>query len=150
MARISYLTHKESVDLNEFLREVCDNVIDYPHAFGGKSVPYIGWFWRYVNFQEPFMLGVIPTDSPHNVITDLIVKRNKKPVAGFLQANKWDYPVYKPDPHAVLLIISYYWSAKETDQPGERSRFLKAANEIIQNSIPEKYRAQNPALRDSL
>ena len=52
-------------------------------AFGGKPIPYVGWFWRIVDFDaETQWFGVIPVDA----------ESNGKNLVGFMQANKWSYP----------------------------------------------------------
>lgn len=40
----------------------------------GKPVPYIGWFWRNVDFTQPISLGHIPESF-----------------SGFMENNKWGY-----------------------------------------------------------
>lgn len=59
---------------------------DFPFAVrglegSGKIVPYIGWFWRAVDFSAPeFWLGYC-NDSCGQFV-------------GFMQNNKWDYPEF--------------------------------------------------------
>jgi len=55
-------------------------------AFGGKAIPYIGWFWRRVNFDRvdshgKYGFGIMPTEGS---ITD-------NPLVGFMENNKWGY-----------------------------------------------------------
>ena len=58
---------------------------DMPYeAFGGKAIPYIGWFWRTVNFDsEAYYFGVLPEYKG--------LDRNDKVRLGFMENNKWDY-----------------------------------------------------------
>lgn len=66
-----------SEELNAKIREL-ENLDDPPYeCFGGKAIPFIGWFWRNVDFDRtPYSFGVIP-DNP--------------PLVGFMQNNKWGY-----------------------------------------------------------
>jgi hypothetical protein len=47
---------------------------------GGKAVPYIGWYWRQVDFDSPISFG----DCGEFV--------------GFLENNKWGYPEFTLTP----------------------------------------------------
>ena len=62
---------------------------------GGKCIPYIGWFWRNVNFDaETYSFGIICNDN----FTEEDVALGLKPVeeqyfmTGFMENNKWNYP----------------------------------------------------------
>lgn len=44
----------------------------------GKPIPYVGWFWRSVDFNHPISLGIVP-DTPFGELV------------GFMENNKWDY-----------------------------------------------------------
>ena len=46
-------------------------------TYGGKTIPYIGWYWRRVNFDSSdYYFGVLPGGE-----------------LGFMENNKWDYEV---------------------------------------------------------
>jgi hypothetical protein len=63
----------------------------------GKKFPYIGWFWREVDFDEPtYRFGYIPVGSPEfSVGCGGEIKHGPGTTAqfvGFMENNKWDYP----------------------------------------------------------
>ncbi|GAG80631.1 unnamed protein product, partial [marine sediment metagenome] len=74
----------DSGEMNRFISELdgdldCDTGPDYNvdgyTEDSGKIVPYIGWFWRVVPFNEKKLtLGSIPSGF-----------------IGFMENNKWDY-----------------------------------------------------------
>lgn len=86
-----------SKDLNQMLRDLDsrdviadvdrenlkpDNLIDT-----GKLIPYIGWFWRTVDFDAAtYTFGIIPSGPDYVGDT-----RNIPGFNGFMQNNKWDY-----------------------------------------------------------
>lgn len=75
-----------SDSLNEKLSAISDEADEYGYeSFGGKAIPYIGWYWRNVDFNEQgsYSFGVLP------VITGF--DGNDKPRVGFMENNKWDY-----------------------------------------------------------
>lgn len=62
----------DSAQLNEAIEKLSDN-----ESFAdnhGKVIPYIGWYWREVDFNKPITLGHCGY------------------FAGFMENNKWDYP----------------------------------------------------------
>lgn len=72
-----------SEELNQRVKQVCDEV-DVFEAFGGKCIPYIGWYWRDVDFDaETYRFGVIP-DGDGSLI-------------GFMENNKWGYSRVEAD-----------------------------------------------------
>ena len=75
-----------SDELNAKLRAIDDaeGGLDFD-AFGnsGKRLPYIGWFWRDVDWsRDDCVLGIIPRGADGN----------DKPLVGFMESNKWGYP----------------------------------------------------------
>jgi hypothetical protein len=62
---------------NEFLSDRSDYNKDQvdKHGGHGKRLPYIGWFWRHLNFSEK----ELPIGNCGSFI-------------GFIPNNKWDYP----------------------------------------------------------
>ena len=72
-----------SNQLNDAIAEICDKDGMPYEAFGGKCIPYIGWFWRTVDFdKDSCWFGVMPPlpDNPG------------KTYVGFMENNKWNYP----------------------------------------------------------
>jgi hypothetical protein len=72
-----------SQELNEAIEAICGeaeySVGVFPRETG-KAVPYIGWFWRSVDFDRPISFG------------DCGV------FVGFMENNKWGYPEYDLTP----------------------------------------------------
>ena len=69
----------DSKELNGRILKICDDPEKCGgfEAFGGKSIPYLGWFWRKVDFdsdRKQFAFGVHPTGQ-----------------VGFMENNKWGY-----------------------------------------------------------
>lgn len=76
-----------SEQLNKRLAEIADEPEKYGfEAFGGKAIPYIGWYWRTVNFDkvDGYYFGVLP-------IYKSDWEENNKKQIGFMENNKWDY-----------------------------------------------------------
>ena len=93
-----------SEELNKAIADICDDAsIAFEIAGTGKRLPYIGWFWRRVNFdQETYNFGVIPHGTPSHTITcgDTVEERgpySTAPLVGFMENNKWDYPYVHAD-----------------------------------------------------
>lgn len=81
-----------SEEMNAAIREIeKDDSVAF-EAFGGKPVPFIGWFWRTVDFDRlgRQTFGVIPAGTLDGD------DQNDKPLVGFMQNNKWDYPEIQP------------------------------------------------------
>ncbi len=77
------VTADESAAFNKVLG---DNADSGP----SKSVPYIGWYWREVDFTRPFTLG------------------HCGEFVGFMENNKWGYPEWTVTPaqyHAAVVFI---------------------------------------------
>lgn len=61
---------------NGFMRDWCDVGDGETDTEYGKHIPYIGWFWRDVDFSD---LSRIPIGNCGSFV-------------GFMKNNKWDYP----------------------------------------------------------
>lgn len=69
----------ESDEINRRAEEVDQTEWGFD-CFGSKIIPYIGWFWRNVDWDaEECLLGVVPGEPP---------------LVGFMQNNKWSYPSF--------------------------------------------------------
>ncbi len=80
------MEHMTSAELNEKLASISDEDEKYGYeAFGGKAIPYIGWYWRSVDFDavDGYLFGILP------VVDGL--DSNDVPRVGFMENNKWDY-----------------------------------------------------------
>ncbi len=66
-----------SDELNRAIAELCNDEQYKVRGLEdtGKCIPYIGWYWRYVDFDDyPYMFGIIPGEFK-----------------GFMENNKWGY-----------------------------------------------------------
>ncbi len=68
------LVNMNNDELNSKIKKICDDTTLFNIAESGKSIPYIGWFWRYVDFDEP-----------------TITIGNCGEFSGFMENNKWGY-----------------------------------------------------------
>jgi hypothetical protein len=82
-----------SDELNDQILDLCDNEALAPEALAGsgKAISYIGWFWRTVDFDSEWTLGILPEGA------SLIEGRYTRK-AGFMENNKWDYEEFAPTP----------------------------------------------------
>jgi len=118
----------DSKILNDKIREFEGNTTYY-EAFGGKAVPYIGWFWRNVNFDaDHCWFGIVPPYENTLVLNDRMR-------VGFMQRNKWDYDEIRCEGDdwseiKRLLVVAVTEPSRET---------LGAVDDKIQSLLPEGY-----------
>ena len=113
--------------LNEKIREICDDGTLY-NAFGDKSIPYIGWFWRDVDFDShTYEFGILP-------VIRTGFDRNDKVRVGFMESNKWGYE-YVDCPADTWAEIKMLLEAAVTNPCRET---LKAVDDKIQSLLGEK------------
>ena len=75
----------KSKKMNKLIRDYDGSDSPPFDAFGGKPIPYLGWFWRDVNFDAETMgFGVMPYLGNRFLV-------------GFMQSNKWGYPSVEAD-----------------------------------------------------
>lgn len=67
--------NKMMVELSDYEEDVPTK--DYKNPCG-KRIPYIGWFYRFMDFNRPLSIGKI-NDHPDGFV-------------GFMINNKWGYP----------------------------------------------------------
>jgi hypothetical protein len=112
----------------------CETQKIYKSCIGDKIIPYIGWFWRPVNFDKDFCyLGILPT---YNKDDSGFVDHNDVTKVGFMENNKWGYDRFKIKGDQwktlkELIVESLEW------QDGE------SFNEVdlyMQSLLPKKYR----------
>lgn len=112
--------------LNDKIGNICayDSSIEF-NAFGGKPIPYIGWFWRDVDFDNfDRYFGVIPVDSGYD--DD---ENHEKPLVGFMENNKWNYDLLQASEREWKEIRRLLEIAAN-DSTDEN---LKVVNDAIQN-----------------
>ena len=120
----------KSKALNNKIRELCDSD-DYVVKgieTSGKCVPYIGWFWREVDFDSPIYLGIIPDID----VQELGGARGG--FVGFMENNKWGYESFKCSDNQTreikrLLELAVKNPSNET---------LQVASDYIQSLNPHK------------
>jgi len=100
-------------EYNDFLRakaDYKDNERD-PHGHG-KQLPYIGWYWRHLEFSE----GNLPIGDTGDYI-------------GFMANNKWDYPERATTPEEFAHIMEMIDDAmRESEQGGLVSDIQQKTN----------------------
>ena len=117
-----------SNELNERIAAICEDDTYY-EAFGGKAIPYIGWWWRDVNFDHvSCFFGVIPSDEVPG----------DNPLVGFMSRNKWGHDYIHCDGKdwaeiRRLLEAAVADTCRET---------LQAVDDKIQSLLPERYRLE--------
>lgn len=119
-----------SKQLNDRIRELED--IDprpYESVLGDKLVPYIGWVWRAVDFDDDYyFFGVVPAGVEDN-LTNLV---------GFMENNKWNYRSIRVDGEIWVSIKLALAKALTTVEPAD----FKAVDDIIQSlASSHKYTA---------
>ena len=123
-----------SKELNEAIDELCaKEPLIYASSMGGKLVPYIGWFWRNVNFNADYVhLGIVP---PMYVDDPDYFEHNPTPKVGFMENNKWDYPefiVKGNDLHILKHLLITAVKEKTEDA-------FREVDEFIQSLLPKDY-----------
>lgn len=88
--------------INNRLNSFMANHADKSEKEGkGKRIPYIGWFWRSVNFVD----GDITIGDCGDFI-------------GFMENNKWDYPERELSKEEVNKVLTIVWEAKRLSEQG--------------------------------
>lgn len=81
--------HIDSKQLNRDIREVEDRYARLYSSFGGKLIPYGGWFWRDIDFNaRPLPLGILPPMDGFEI--------NDRCRVAFLARNQWQYETLVP------------------------------------------------------
>ncbi len=115
-----------SDQMNEIIRKWDEDDMPY-ESFGGKAMPYIGWFWRSVDFDSDHIwLGIIP-------VYEGTLDDNDERRSGFMQNNKWDYESYKIEGEVWQNIKNLIKITCE--EPTYNN--LKAIDDAIQTTLPE-------------
>lgn len=81
----------------------------------GKRLPYIGWFWRHLNFSS----GCLPIGDCGEFI-------------GFIPNNKWDHPERLTTKEEFNTIMAFIDRAMAEDQKGgEVSKIIENTNKAL-------------------
>jgi len=123
----------KSDEINKIIEGLDDQTLDnpiYKSCLGEKIVPYIGWFWRTVNFDRKYCwLGIIPANESEDGPVD-------GPRAGFMENSKWHHDEFKIKgeqwKNLKDLIIN---AVKKCDADS-----FRAVDLYMQVLLPEKYR----------
>lgn len=67
-----------SDELNAAIAAICDDPTRF-EVYGGKAIAYIGWYWRPVDFDSEWSLGMFDDGD-----------------VGFMERNKWGYDEFTP------------------------------------------------------
>jgi hypothetical protein len=132
------VTYEESAELNKRLSEIDADEKDYGYtAIAGKRLPYIGWYWRSVDFtvMGRYAFGVIPQGT-----ADFMCPPLQSRFIGFMENNKWDYDYVFADPEQWVAIVSLCQDV--ADNPC--SDTLLALNDAVQ-ALGEKRHADTEA-----
>ncbi len=123
-----------SEELNRRIQAVCDDTSITFETFGGKAVPYIGWFWRSVDFdcEDGYDFGIIPPCPGVKHKNIWLEKPSVRPFVGFMENNKWDYEYIHANREQWHEIKNLLIEAVQ--DPCEQK--LKTANDAIQALYP--------------
>jgi len=115
-----------SAEMNEALH----NLEEEPLFETGKAVPYIGWFWRDVDFDaETYSFGICR--STGTAINGMILE-DPSTFVGFMENNKWDY-AYTRDTTPeewwnIKSLIASYLTSKSLDDAKAVWNAIQAIN----------------------
>jgi hypothetical protein len=84
----------------------------------GKRIPYIGWYWRYVNFSRPTSIPI----------------GNCGAFIGFMANNKWDYPERNLTEEEAMKVIAIVDEAIKINRAGGN---LKEIEESTHKKLDE-------------
>ena len=80
--------------LDRFLDDAPENLVPPGLAGTGKLFPYVGWFWRPVEWDRGCKRGYslyIPCDPASRYDPDDMPGDEEPDFIGFMENNKWDY-----------------------------------------------------------
>ena len=102
---------------NDFVSDRADYAEDEKDEHGhGKRVPYVGWYWRHIEFSTPKAIPIGDCGS----------------FVGFMANNKWDYPerrMTEEEARGAVAIIDA--AIEESEKGGESSEIRKKTNEKL-------------------
>jgi len=103
----------------------------YHSCIGGKIIPYIGWFWRDVDFNSDHcFLGIIPIFK-----NEYGGESNNSPKVGFMENNKWGHDMFKIEGEQWKTLKDLIINALEKKD----SDSFKAVDSYMQSLLSENY-----------
>jgi len=97
---------------NDFLRSRSDadeKDDDYADILNGKRIPYMGWFWRHLEFSD----GHLPLGFDQGYV-------------GFMANNKWDHHERNTTPEEFSKIMGFIDDAMVAEQRGGELRSIES------------------------
>ena len=126
MGTFEPVTEQESKWINLFIVDLERRAASSGDTFDiwdtGKVIRYIGWFWRQVDFTQPFTLGRC-TDPGHD------------PFIGFMENNKWGYDEWTVTPEQYESVVKALRALR--DMPEITVAAIKVFDRLIQDCGPE-------------
>lgn len=107
--------------LNDWIRDLDDAAGDaltniFSHNGSGKPVPYVGWYWRNVDF----VAGAIPIANCGSFI-------------GVCESNKWGYPMRMLEADEAERVTALLWSAMCEEDTEKRTALIKNVWDTFQS-----------------
>jgi hypothetical protein len=124
-----------SKEINEAICKIDEDGLSkqniYKSSIGEKIIPYIGWFWRNIDFDaDSVWLGVLPEYKSQ-------FEKNDKVRCGFMENNKWGYEEFEVKgsewQHLKELIIIALKNQTEDN-------FRRIDDYMQQSLLPDKYK----------
>lgn len=91
----------------------CSENADNRDCLHGKAIPYLGWFWRGIDFKGP----PIPIGEAR--------LKEGAPFVGFMANNKWGYPERCLTEDERLQVIAYLDKAMESEGEGRNAALVE-------------------------
>lgn len=127
VSKITAPLEMSSDEVNEILGGMDDRGFFVPGLMQhGKSLPYIGWYWRHVDFDQPIKLGDCGS------------------FIGFIESNKWGYPQW----HVTAEQAEEIRRQVRDIASSPTQEKLQAFYEYIQTCTPEGYEGFDAAMRE--
>lgn len=122
----------DSKEMNKAIHELEDDLDNsiYESCIGEKLIPYIGWFWRPVDFDsDNCWLGILP-------IYDEDGESNDTVKVGFMVKNKWFYDKFMVDGDEWQILKTIIGNALRK----QTSENFKEVDEYMQKLLPKEYK----------
>jgi len=126
------VTEKESKKLNDWIQKWCDDG-EYDVHQTGKSIAYIGWYWREVDFTIPFRLGKCKSEG--TVVEGIGILETTSDFIGFMENNKWSYDQIRVSKSFYEKFITILREVKLSHERNDKLSLdsLQEINDLIQS-----------------